>query len=531
MTKTALTREFLLREYISNGLELSAFLDQGPGPACMLSQASPPMILVRVSSLTTTATNYVDNPEVATSSSAKKALPSNFLTPPTAPRTESSTRLDDRPATTVLASPRKTADVPLITPTSAPSEPIQSDAIKSVLLPANALIASKNRGADETPTTTGTLTPDQPQELSNSIPASRPGGPTPTVPLLQGSRSSPGPNSQIFGIPETDALSHVSSLPIGSSSISNPSDNFPIGDQPFSRPNGKPITTSTTSIGLPNTPKPSSQVLVFPETDVFNFLPIGSSSILVSPSHSFYTYDKPFPPRTKDTSATTPTSLGGSQNTPLPSFQASPGIPSKKAEQSPNSSSPPRGGSSSSLNPSNSYLIGGQTLARQNGKPIITTSTSPDLPNTTPNKHPRPTSLPSVLTFTGQKSITVANPSDFVLNGAVEIHRGGSTIITSGTRTRISLGTSATVIIHDSGRSTTPLAASIVGSSSQLIIPGSQVTADLTSALPPVESATAAAGNNSDLFVGAQTKIAEVPMFVLLGTVFLGIVTPWGMLR
>ena len=538
VSKMALTKPFLLREYISNGLELSAYTDPDSGLACEITMVSPPQILVRVSSLTATTTNYVDSPEARTSS-AKKASPSNSLSSPTAPRTESS-RLDNRP-TTVHASPppQKTADVASITPTSAPTEPIQLGKIGSVL-PVSTLIATGIHDT-ETPTGTGILAvaQDQSQVSSNSNPASRPGEPIPTVPVLQVSRTRP--SSQVFGIPRTVALSPFSSLPIGSSSILSPSDSFPMGDQTFSRPINKPVTTST-SLGLPNTPD--------------NPRPTSLSSILLTFTSPKFTIANPseFSPSgtaeihrggSKITiSGTQFISLGNSatitvhddsSTTQLPVYTVGPlsrvpgshvsvkhtsalqviGIPETVA-LSPFSSLPI--GSSSILNPSDSLPIGDQTFSRPNDEPV-TTSTSLGLPNTPDN--PRPTSLPSVLlAFTSQKFI-VANPSEFSLSGKAEIHRGGSTITISGTGF-ISLGNSATVVNHDS--STIQLPVYTVGSLSQ--VPRSQVTANPTSALPP---ALTAAGNRSELYVAAQIKMAEVPMFIVLGATFFGIAAPWGL--
>ncbi len=82
---TSVTRGFLLREYISNGLELSAFIDRDIDKNCLRIEASPPQALVRVSSLTATMTNYVDRPE--TTSAADKAAPSSLPSPPIASRT------------------------------------------------------------------------------------------------------------------------------------------------------------------------------------------------------------------------------------------------------------------------------------------------------------------------------------------------------------------------------------------------------------------------------------------------------------
>lgn len=378
VSQAVMTREFLLHKYISNGLELTPYFDR----RCEVGEVSPPLVLVRVSSLTATTTNYFDSPEARTSS-AKNALPSNSLSPPTAPQTEPSMP-DSRP-TTVLASPppRITADVPSITSSFAPSEPVHSDLLGSVSL-ATTLIATGNREAEPS---TKTGIPDQHQELGNGNLASRPGEPTPTVPV-----SKFPPTRPVFGTIQTVALSPDSSLPIRLSSIVNPTDNFPISDRILSGLNSR-LVTDPTSLGLL-------------ELSIDN---------------------------------------------------------------------------------------------------------------------PRPTSLPhlpSILTFTNQES-TVPNPSDFFLSGTPEIHRGGSTIITSGTRS-ISLGNSATIIVDDS--SITPPAVHIVGSLSK--VPGTQVTANSTFALPP---AATSAGNLSQLFPGGQTKLAEVPMFIMFGATFLGIAAPWGL--
>lgn len=466
VSQTILTKEFLLREYISNGLELSAFIDQDFDPACEMKRASPPLVLVRVSSLTTTTTNYVDSPEARTSS-AQKASPSNSLSPPTAPRTESS-KLDDRP-TTVLASPppRKIADVPSITPPSVSTEPIQLDKIGSVL-PATTLLASENREAELVSTKTGTLDPSY--SLS-----------PPTAPRKESSKLDDSPTTVLASPPPRKTAdvpsitpSSVSKEPIQIDKIGSvlraitlvASENreaelIPTKtgtlDQPQESSNGNPAfrpgePTPTVPVSQVSRARPSSQVFKIPENVVLSTdssLPIGSSSI---------------------------------------------------------------------LKPSDSFPTGDQIFSRPNGK-LVTTPTSLGLPSK-PN-HSRPTSLPSILTFTEQK-FTVANPSNFFLSGTAEIHRDGSTIITSATGSSISLGNSATVVVHDS--STTPLAVYIVAPLSQ--VPGSQVTEKSTSALP---SAVTAAGNHSELFLGGQMKTADVPMFVILGATLFGIVVPWGL--
>lgn len=262
VSEAAMTGEFLLRKYISNGLDLTPYLDG----RCQINMASPPIVLVRVSSLTATTTNYVDRAEARTSS-AKEALPSNSLSPPTAPQTESS-RPDNRP-TTVLASPppRKTADVPSRTPSFASSEPVHSDLL-GLMPSATTLIATGDREAETVPSerippgsldsvppaitliATGdrdaeppnkTGKPDQPQELGNVNLTSRPGGElTPTVPVSQFP-----PTRPVFGTTETVALSSDSSLPIRLSSIVNPTDNFLISDRI------RPVVTNPISLDLP----------------------------------------------------------------------------------------------------------------------------------------------------------------------------------------------------------------------------------------------------------------------------------------
>lgn len=469
MSKAALTNAFFRREDISNGLELSDFIDQDVNRECELSEASPPRVLVRVSSLTATTTNYFDSPEARTSS-AMKASPSNSLSPPTAPRTESSRLepLDNLPTTTVLASPppQKTAYFPSITPTSALTESIQSDLIESVPPATTLLVASKNPEAEPL-TKPGILPSDQPRESSNGNPASRPGEPTPTVPMSPVFPTEQRPH--VPGIAETVALSPDSSLPIGPSRsspqvfgitktiASSPDSSLPI-EPNRSSPQVSGITKTVASSPDSSLPIGSSR----PSPQVFGNTETGASSLSID----------------------------------LDSI----------------------------VNPSHSFLIGEPIFSRPNGRPV-TTPTSLGLPDIV-NIPSLPTSLPplpSILTLTNQKSSSVANPSEFFLGGTAEIHRGGSTIITSGTRS-ISLGNSATVIVDES--STTPLAVYIVSPLSQ--VPGLHGTAKPTSALLP-PAATTAAGNRSELFVGAQLKMVEVPVFVLLGAIFFGVAVPWGL--
>lgn len=429
--------------------------------------SSPPQTLVRVSSLTTTTTSYFDSPESRTSS-AKEASPSNSLSPPTAPRTESP-ELGNRPTTAVLAipSPRKTADVPLMSPTSAPTEPIKSDLIRSLPSAPTLLIASKNPEA-ETLSSPVILPPDQLQESSNGNSASRPGEPTPTAPVSPVSPTRPRP--QVFGIAEIISLSTGSSLLVGSS-----------------RPSAKFVGITETVSLSPDASltielsRPSPKVVGITET------------VSLSP----------------DASLTIELSRPSPQNFAI----------TKTVASSPDSS--PKIGSDSIMNPSDSFSTSNPTFSRQNSRPV-TTPTSLSLPVIVNN--PRPTSLSllhSILTFTNRKSSSVANPSELFLDGTAEIHRGGSTIITSGTRS-ISLGKSATVMVDES--STIPLAIYIGAPLSQFS--GLQGTAKPTSALVP-PSVTTAAGNSPESFVGAQVKTAEVPMFMMLGAIFFGIAVLW----
>lgn len=467
VSQTALTKEFLLREYISNGLELSAFFDQDFDPACKWSRQSPPLVLVRVSSLTTTTTNYVDSPEARTSS-AKKASPSNYLSPPTAPRTESS-KLDDSP-TTVLASPppRKTANAPSTTPPAVPTGLIQSDKTRSVL-PANTLVASENREAELVSTKTGTLDP------SNS-----PSPPT-------------APRTELSKLDDRPTTLLASPTPRKTADV-------PLIAPPFLPT--EPIQFDRIGSVLPAT------TLVDSENREAELVPTKTGTLdQLQESSNGNTAFRPGEP--------TPTVPVSQVSRAKPSSQVF-GLP-EIVVLSTDSSLPT--GSSSILKPSDSFSTGEKIFSRPNGKKI-TTPTSLGLLGK-PDNH-RPTSLPFILTFTKQK-FTIVNPSNFFLSDTAEIHRDGSTIITSATRSSISFGNSATVVVHDS--STTSLAVFIVTPLSQ--VPGLEVTENSTSALP---SAVITEGNHSELFLGAQIKTAGVSMFVILGATLFGIVVPWGLL-
>lgn len=249
VSKTAVTREFILREDISNGLELSAFIERDIDQECDVRLASPPEILVRVSSLTVTTTNYIDTPEPRTSS-AKKASPSISLSPPTVPQTES-LRLGDPPTVLLNLPPRETANAPLIASKSTLAEPAQSDFTRSVRLVAT-LLATENRDA-EPPEKSELPAPEQTQESSNGSSASQ-AEPAPTVLISQASTTKP--SLQPFGIAKTFALPPDPSLPLptvayGSSFTANPTSDLPIGKAILPLPNGAPITTAI-SLGSPD---------------------------------------------------------------------------------------------------------------------------------------------------------------------------------------------------------------------------------------------------------------------------------------
>ena len=124
---TSVTRAFLLREYISNGVEM---VNRDIDKNCSRSGVSPPQMLVRVSSLTTTMTNYVDRPE--TTSAADKAAPSSLPSLPTASRTISS-RLNNLPSRVANPTPGNNANPPSINASYEPAEPTLQHPTDSVL--------------------------------------------------------------------------------------------------------------------------------------------------------------------------------------------------------------------------------------------------------------------------------------------------------------------------------------------------------------------------------------------------------------
>lgn len=480
VSKAVMTGEFLLREYISNGLEITPYFDG----RCQLYELSPPLVLVRVSSLTATTTNYVDRPEARTSS-AKKALPSNSLSPPTAPQTESP-RPDNRP-TTVLASPppRKSADVPSITPSFASSEPVHSDLLG--LVPSvTTLIATGNGKAESAPSEPVYLNPN----LLGSVP------PAATL-IATGDR-------------ETERLPLK---PIHSGSLG-------------------PVPLAITRLATGNR-----------EAEAVPSEPIHSGSLgFVPPAITLKaTGDHDAESPTKTRTPDQPQELGNINPASRPGGEpiAWPVFETTETVALSSNSSPYPIGSSSTVNPTNSFPTSEGRI-----RLVVTDSTSLGLPGIiSSNKH-RPTTLlpplPSIQTFTNPQEFTVPNPSHFILSGTTEIHRGGSTIITSGTRF-ISLGNSATIIIvaddDDSSKTTTPVLSAahttVIGTWSQEV-PGTTqaITTNNTSGLPPpAANASAPARNNrSEVFPGGETKLAEVPMLIMFGATFLGIAAPWGLL-
>ncbi len=117
-------------------------------------------------------------------------------------------------------------------------------------------------------------------------------------------------------------------------------------------------------------------------------------------------------------------------------------------------------------------------------------------------------------------------PSHSSNGGTAEIHRGGPAITISVAPSILS-GISATIVLHNSF--TTPLVfltGGGVGPASPLS--GLQLTATTT---PPPTLAGAAAFNSSEPFIGAQLRMAEVRMVIMLGSFFFGIAAVWGLGR
>lgn len=140
MSKTVLSHAFILREDASNGLELSAFIGRDIDRKCRLNAASPPQMLVRVSSLTATTTNYVNTHETRTSA-VKKASPSITLSPPTVPQTSSSIP-SNRPTAVANPAAQETTHSPPIATTATSAESIPLDPVDSAS-PADTLIANE----------------------------------------------------------------------------------------------------------------------------------------------------------------------------------------------------------------------------------------------------------------------------------------------------------------------------------------------------------------------------------------------------
>lgn len=525
--RTVLTNPFLLHEDVSNGLELSAFVDRNIDRHCSAVEVSPPNVLVRVSSLTATTTNYVNTPEIRTSA-AKKASPSIPLSTPTAPQT-SSPKLSNRPVTVPNSLSRDTADPPSVATKSTPAEPKPLDSGDSASPPATPL-------ASETPTSTqsgdvGSLNRSWPSAPLKSE------EPQPTLP------TSMIPSSQIF-----DAAQSLQSLVIADSTITyskhepsrdprssapsvanditmslgslnivvgtrtipiapnSPSSVFLIAGQSFTAkptgffidgtdllPNGPAVTVSGTLvslgasgtiIGTRTVPSPSNS----PSFSVFS---AGGQTFTANPTGFPIDGTSILPNGPAVTIAGTPVSLDasgiviGTKTITLPSVSL---LPFLKVA-----------GTTFTANPTG-FLLGSATIS-PNGAPVTISGTLISLGSSDIVIGTSTIDLfaePSVLSVAGQ-DLTL-NPSGFSINGT-EIHRGGSPVTISGIP--ISLGSSTIRV----GSSTVPLA-SMTNGLGPAILSGLGFTAS------PSRMARASAGNGSEPFVGAQIKM-DVQMKLL----------------
>lgn len=149
-------------------------------------------------------------------------------------------------------------------------------------------------------------------------------------------------------------------------------------------------------------------------------------------------------------------------------------------------------GTAFTVNPTG-FLGGSETLS-PNGAPITISGTPISLDSSDIVIGTRTIdfpAVPSILTVDGQKF--TANPSGFSIDDT-EIHRGGSPITISGTP--ISIGSSAVVI-----GSSTVLFASVTNGLGPAILSGLGITPT------PTPTSRAAAGNDSEPFLGAQVKM------------------------
>ena len=272
-SKTILTHAFLEHADISNALELSAFIDRDIDHGCNEYGASPPGVLVRVSSLTATTTNFVGGTEDKTSA-ASKASPSVPLSPPNVPQT-SSTRPNNRP--TVLGSqpPRNTVNAPSTATGSTPAEPASSELVDSVSSTATPLRpdASKgNENSDVGPiSSSGLLVPVSHQEASKKSPTSQPSAPIPTVLILGTSIQSASPQPFVAaGLTFTPSQPEPSQEPKNLASL--------VGSDLTISPTNPNPTPSTLDIG---SVQPESEPLVI---GGLTFHPIIPSPASISPS-------------------------------------------------------------------------------------------------------------------------------------------------------------------------------------------------------------------------------------------------------
>lgn len=525
--RTVLTNPFLLHEDVSNGLELSAFVGRSIDRQCEQGAASPPSVLVRVSSLTATTTNYVNTPEIRTSA-AKEASPSIPLSTPTAPQTNSP-KLSNRPITLPNSLSRDSADLPSVATKSTPAEPKPLDSGDSASPPATPL-------ASETPTSTqsgdvGSLNRSRPsaslksEEPQTTLPTSM----VPSSQFLDAAQSlqslviagstityskhepSQDPRSSAPSVANDITMSLRSlNIVVGTRTIpiapNSPSSVFLVAGQSFTAnptgffidgtdllPNGPAVTVSGTLvslgasgtiIGTRTVPSPSN----LPSFSVFS---VGGQTFTANPTGFPIDGTSILPNGPAVTIAGTPVSLDasgiviGTKTITLPSVSL---LPFLKVA-----------GTTFTANPTG-FLLGSATIS-PNGAAVTISGTLISLSSSDIVIGTSTIGLfaePSVLSVAGQ-DLTV-NPSGFSINGT-EIHRGGSPVTISGMP--ISLGSSAIMV----GSNTVPLA-SITNGLGPAILSGLGFTAS------PSRTARASAENGSEPFLGAQIRM-DVPMKLL----------------
>lgn len=524
---TALTHRFFLHEDVSNGLELSAFIGRDIDHDCTVSEASPPQVLVRVSSLTATTTNYVNTPEIRTSD-AKEASPSIPLSTLTAPQT-SSPKLSNRPIAPPNSLPRDTADPPSVATKSIPAEPKPLDSGDSASPPATPL-------ASETPTSTrngdvGSLNrsgpsaspkSEEPQSTlpTSMIPSSQSfeaaqslqslvtAGLTITNSkheLSQEPRSSAPPvaNDVTMSLGSLDIVVGTRTVPVGPNS---PSSVFLVAGQSFTAnptgffiggtdllPNGPAVTVSSTlvSLGASGMIIGTRTVPVPSNSPAFSVFSVGGQTFTANPTGFPIDGTSILPNGPAVTIAGTPVSLDapgiviGTKTITLPSVSLLPFLEVA--------------GTTFTANPTG-FLLGSVTIS-PNGAPVTISGIPISLGSSDIVIGTSTIGLfaePSVLSVANQ-DLTV-NPSGFSIGGT-EIHRGSSPVTISGVP--ISLGSSAIII----GSTTVPLASMTNGL-------GPAILSGLGFTVSPSRTARASAGNGSEPFAGAQIRM-DVPMKLL----------------